>query len=427
MFRRDQLLTQEHEARRQQKSPAQAPRSQASQVHVGPIAHKQGQEDIDIGLAGRQGIGIVKAVPDKVQYIDGKAQQKEDQKPYVHGLFLQADPGRGQIQGKEQQHSGAAVDVGPVVEPLLRLHSHKVPGQHVDDRKILGDGLGEAELIGSRIGQGRDLREKEHRRKASGQKAAGCKAQAPAQEGREALRLMQDIQGQEIDHQEQAGHNGDIVVGQDAESQGPGIKSPPLLLHQKLQSPYDQGEQNDAVQPHEVPVIGCHIAGKGIEDAEEGGAEVPGPEPVPQVPGHGKARKAQLSHHHHRHELDDIGLGTEDHKPVQGTCQIVGIEGRKVDSQSHVPAVKEGASGAELLLKLRKEGRILVIHIRPEEALFPEGEDAVTDQYRHKDQHQSEKGRPIGRHRGAEKASAPPLPVQIFHFHVFTVHSFPPF
>ena len=96
-----QLLRQENEAdaapeRQRDVLPWSRP-----QIHKRPKTDEKHQENIDKGLAARQAVGIMESVPDKIQDINGKAGEKEQDEPAVNRFFPDGNLGAAKIQKKE--------------------------------------------------------------------------------------------------------------------------------------------------------------------------------------------------------------------------------------------------------------------------------------------------------------------------------------
>ena len=73
----------------------------------------------------------------------------------------------------------------------------------------------------------------------------------------------------EIKHQKQAGHDGNIVVGQNGKPKGHAVEHSLLFPHKTLQSVNDQREEENAVQPHDIPAVRRHISGQRIKNPEK--------------------------------------------------------------------------------------------------------------------------------------------------------------
>lgn len=75
-------------------------------------------------------------------------------------------------------------------------------------------------------------------------------------------------QHQEIQHQENTYHDGNIVIGQDAQRKADAVQPVFPFSHQLFKPQGYQGEQENTIQPHHVPVIGRQIAGHGIKNGK---------------------------------------------------------------------------------------------------------------------------------------------------------------
>ena len=171
-----ELLAEQEKARRPQISVQNLLPLQLPHMPVRVMAHGQHQEDIDKGLSRRQGIRIVQAMPDEVQHIGAEAKQQESCQPHAAEFLPDGDAPVHQVQRYHQQHRAAAVDIGPVVQPPLRIDAHAVPGQHIQDGEIGLYLLREVHVPEIRPQDGADLGDQQHRRHASRQKGVQGKA-----------------------------------------------------------------------------------------------------------------------------------------------------------------------------------------------------------------------------------------------------------
>ena len=75
------------------------------QKHIGPIADEEHQENVDEGLPAGEAVGVVEPVPDKVQHIDGKAGEKQQQQAAVHRLLPDRYLPAGQVEEEEEERT----------------------------------------------------------------------------------------------------------------------------------------------------------------------------------------------------------------------------------------------------------------------------------------------------------------------------------
>ena len=372
----DQLLTEQDEQAADAQRHAQLLPRHGPSVQIDLIAHRQQQENIDEALPAGKAVGIMKAVPDEVQYVQGEAQIKEDQQRTVDRLPPQRNLPVHKVEGQHQEDHGAAVNVGPVVQSLLCLHQRHLSGQHVHNGEILLHGVRKAGICRSGSLQRTELRNQQNCRETSRQEGAKTEAQT-GQSSRPPVHGLQHQLAEEPEHQEEADHDGNVVVGQDAEPQTEHVHHRALSPYEALQSQHHQREQEDAVQPHQVPGIGGHVAAHGIEHTEDGTADIQLTVMSSEIHGTGEAGETDLQNNHIGHELDDQCLRQQHHQEIQRTGQVVGIEGGEIDAQTHVPGIEKRSPVLQLVLKLRKEGGILMVHIRAEKGSAPAGIDTL--------------------------------------------------
>ena len=310
-------------------------------------------------------------------------------------LLPQGDPGIYRVQRHQQKDRHAAVDVGPVIQPRLHGHVHAVPCDHVEEGKIEGQGIRKIELAEVGQVQGRIFRNEEHGR------------HSPREQGKEgetkscAHHLPQGQTGadepeQEKQDQKNADHDGNIIIGQDAQSQTDAVKLIFPLFYQSLQPQSDQREEENAVQPHHVPVIGCKIAGKGIENREGHQKEALRAKMPGQIKTEGKAAQTDFQGDQPGHEFDQISVRDQNDQPVEGACHIVAVQREKIGTDPHIPGIEKTFPIFQPVLHFRKEGNVLMIHVGVHEAFVSEGINPVDDENAAHDGEGNEKGEQAG-------------------------------
>ena len=208
-------------------------------------------------------------MPDKIQHIHGKACKKEQQQSAVHSLFFHRDLLTCQIQQKEEKYRDAAVNIWPVVQTDLRLHISDMAGDHIEDREIGSPRLWEIKVAGCRTLERTDLRQQNSHRESAGKQGVDSKPRTALHVFSYRSRFFQNKKCDEIKHQKQAGHDGNIVVGQNGKPKGHAVEHSLLFPHKTLQSVNDQREEENAVQPHDIPAVRRHISGQRIKNPEK--------------------------------------------------------------------------------------------------------------------------------------------------------------
>ena len=377
-----QLLAEQHEGRSARKGRTDVSDWHGAQMTVGLVAHQQEDKDVDEGLSGRKTVGIMESVPDKIQEVDAEAGQEEHFQRAVNQFFLPRNSPVQKIKYEKDINSRTAVDVRPVVQACLRFHAAHVAGEHVNDGEVALKGLREGGLRRGRLCERHDLRKEDDSRQGSRKEGKQRKQDDLFSEFFSVL-IIQETNDGKIDHQEDADHDGDIVVGENGKPQGNAVEIRLSFPDHNLQSQHNQRKEPDTVQPHDIPAVGSHEAGQGIECAEEPGAQPHTLRVALQIPGKGKSRQSGFDHHHGGHKFYHMIMGTEEHQPVEGARQIVGVKGHKIGAQSDVPAVQETSSGTQLVPEFLHEGGILMVHVQPEITFVPEGPDAAGRKYHH--------------------------------------------
>ena len=280
-------------------------------------------------------------MPDKVQDVDAEAQIEENEQEAVHDLLPKPDFPVHEVQRQQQEHECAGVDVRPVVKALLRLDERHMPCEHIDDCEVLRRGLREVKVARRRHLQRIDLRQQRHRRQPARDQRVDPEAQDTKSHDTCVPDPLEDIEADEVDDHEDAGHDGDIVVRKNREPQCDHIKHRALAAHEALEPQHDQRKQDDAVEPHEIPAVRRDVAGQRIQNRDEAAAECPLREATTKIPAHRDTREADLHNDHVGHELEDQSLRTEKQQPVQRTREIVGIERAEIDAETDIPAVQQ--------------------------------------------------------------------------------------
>ena len=350
------------------------------------------QEAKDKALPRRERIRIMKTVPDVVQHIDREARKEKEQKESVTHTLLNRHLSVREVQKKQLQGKHATVNIRPVIKAYLALHKGQLPRHHIKNRKIALKGLREVHLSGSRKSQRKDFRHENHRRKPRRNERGQSKAPRcfeyilPTQFRRNRLKDC-------IKNQKKADHNGYIVVREYTESETDDVLERTLAAHQLFRTEQNQREEDNAVKPHDIPGIGCHVGGEGIKYAENRRKESVSLTVPQQIVGHCDRRERRLYDNQKRHILNHKALRKEQDKPVQGACEVVSVNRGKVDPESYVPAIEQTAAVLKLILKLRKEGRILVVEVGAKKALLPEGINAALQKQKQHGKHRHKKGK----------------------------------
>ncbi len=380
------------------------------------ITHGKKKEGVQKRLSAGQTVRKMKTMPDIIGNIPGKANQHDKEKNTVHNFLLEGNLLVHNIQREQKEYAGTAVNIGPIIQTDFHIHKGHMSGQHVDHGEIGGQRRGK---FGAGRGcgfQGIGNRHQQYGSQSPGQKRIAGKTQTHPYiffptgargfalcclTGRE--RGMLNHQADEIQYQKQAQHNGNIVVGKNRKGQGNAIEKPLLFLHQIPETGENQRRQPDAIQPHNVPAVGCHVAGQGIGHGKEQGKETGMFKSAAQIDRHGKSRQTCLKDNEIGHKVNDACLGQKYQKQLKRTGQIIGKQGEKVRTQTNLPGIKKAAAVLQLFCKLGKERRILVIHIGAEKTPGSKGIDSL---YRKNNQQ--------GTHRQQEREKIDPFPLFAF-------------
>ena len=268
-----------------------------------------------------------------------------------------------------------------------------MPRQHIKNREIGAEGLGKIK-ISRRSGLQRvDFREQHHRRKSACSQGKRCELGAGGEKTTGLFRRIQDQKRDKIQYHENADHDGNIIIGKDRRPQGEAVQKRLFLAHQTLQPQHDQREQDNAVQPHDVPAVRRHISRQRVENPEKAHAEIIGPAMPAQIPGKAQTRQTDFEHNPVAHKFDNISLGTQHQQPVKGAGQIVGVQRGEIHPHADVPAVQQAAAVGQLVLEFGEKRGVLVVHVRPQKTLLAEGENSPLGEYDNHHNHRHKKCR----------------------------------
>ena len=288
-------------------------------------------------------------MPDEIEHICGKAQKHKGQKSDVRRLFPKSYFGIRHIQRHQQEDGHAAVDIGTVVQTCFHVDVHAVSCDHVKERKIESQRVRKIEF--AEVGQveRRIFRNEKHGRQSSCKKG---KESEPDGRGPHAFQGQPgaDELQQEIQHQEDAHHDGNIIVGENAQRQADAVELIFSFIYQSLQAHRDQRKQNNTVQPHHVPVVGRQKAGKGIKNGEGNQHEALRLEMAGQIKAEGEAAQTDFQGHQPGHELDQQRIGNQNNQPVEGARHIIAVQREKVGAYPHIPGIKETVPAFQLAL-----------------------------------------------------------------------------
>ena len=314
----------------------------------------------------------------------------------MRGLFPQRDLRIHHIQRHQQENGHAAVDVGPVIQTRFHIYVHAVPCDHVKEGKIKGQRVREVKF--AEVGQmkRRIFRNEKHSRQSSrkeGEEGVTDSRGAHVFQGHMGTDELQ----QEIQHKEDAHHDGNIIVGENAQRQADAVELIFSLIYQGLQPHRDQRKQDDAVQPHHVPVVGRQKAGKSIKNGEGNQCEALRLKMAGQIKTEGEAAQTDFQGDQPGHEFDQILIGHQNHQPVDGARHIITVQCEKIGAYPHIPGIEKAVPAFQLALHFGEKGDILVIHIGMHEALIPERIYAVDDENAAHDGEGDKKGKQAGR------------------------------
>lgn len=209
------------------------------------------------------------------------------------------------------------------------------------------------------------------------------------------LLAAENFVDEEAQQHENAGEKADVIVGENGEEQGQGVQGEAVLLQQLHHAQHHQRQQGKGVQPHDVPLIPQRPGAKAVEAAEKNERSVIFPKNGFQENGEEAAGQPQLDGHQQGEIPQQPPLRQQHADEIQRRGQIVGDKAQIVHAQTHAPGVEQSAAGADGLPEGHEEGIILVVHIRVEHGILPEGRIPTDDH----DRQQPYKGQGKGKGR----------------------------
>ena len=237
-------------------------------MRISPETDKQHQEDIDEGLSARKAVRIVESMPDKIQHIHGKLAKRAaavrstqpflSQKIFLHARYSK----RREIPRHRSKYLASGPDRSP--SPHFRYGGRSYRRSGNRKSTPLGNQSCRMPYSGAHRSPAAELCAK-----------SPPESRSRFQTSHSSPRIFlpvpvsSKIKCDEIKHQKQAGHDGNIVVGQKWRPKGSRNEHSLLFPHKTLQSVNDQREEENAVQPHDIPAVRRHISGQRIENPEK--------------------------------------------------------------------------------------------------------------------------------------------------------------
>ena len=154
-------------------------------------------------------------MPDVVQNIGVEGKQKEGQQEGVDDFFLVVDIPVHVIQRDKQEYSNTAVKVRPVVQTGLHIDDDQVAREHLQDGEIIGDAARESRVGAGSAHEGIGGRDDKHAGKRPGKQREEAEVEQFKQDLLKTCFRQADHAADEIEHQENAEHDADVVIAQD--------------------------------------------------------------------------------------------------------------------------------------------------------------------------------------------------------------------
>ena len=352
---------------------------------------KHGEADEE-GIAVGQVIGEVEAVEGEICPVVRHQRDKESQQTAEADARSQPDPAAGEEDRDEQHGKHRAVDIGQIVAALGGGIAVERAGEHIPEIEIARHGAREFVLRAGGIAQGDCGRDQDPHGKHAPDSGRPDEAEeildirrrlfVGRQSGKAGVVLKRAHHVPQ--HEENADHVADIVIGGDGKSEGDTVEQGTFALHDLFQSVDDKRQQHEAVQPHHVPRIGDEVGVEGVGNRERDGAVVVLFEHAAAEDRKGGAGGGDFQHLDEGDGLGEVVPREEQGDDVVRAAQIIGDQRQEAASHADVVGVGHRAEGKHLLAHEREEGGILVVHVDDHDRFVAEGIDAeggVADSY----------------------------------------------
>ena len=201
-------------------------------------------------------------MPYKIQGIDGKAGKKQKQHSAIYHLLPEPNLPASQIEEEKHQDCHATVNIGPVVQSNFHIYISYMSGKHIKNRKIGTDCFRKIKFSRGSHLKGIDLRKEHHCRQSSCHQRIKSKLSDIYCIILKFLSLstFQNQKSSKIYHQKNTYHNRNVIVGKNTYTKTNTVKHSLSFLNQPLQPQHNDRKQKNAVQPHDIPAIGRHVA-----------------------------------------------------------------------------------------------------------------------------------------------------------------------
>ena len=126
---------------------------------------------------------------------------------------------------------------------------------------------------------------------------------------------------------------------------------------------------------HGVQVLGVDINPKVVDMTNQGRLHIiePGLEDMLQENGKEQRSKTQFDGYQQGEILQHKTLGNQYRQQVQRRGQVVGDQTQIVQTHADAPGIEQTLTGAKGISEFYKEGIVLMIHIRIQHGIRPEG------------------------------------------------------
>ncbi len=377
-----------------------------TELRDGAEREDQQEEDVHEGLAVRQVVREVEAVPDVVEIVDVEGDGEEGDEHDRRDLFLQGDGLYVEIQDDQhdrpdaaedvrQDHVSAGADGGLEVAEMVRQEVEEAEVALIVFRERAGGGGAGLEcVVGGQQREG-GQQSGDARVEDAGEEGDGEPVRPDALQNRGLAvlrngefpggvgeRMVAEVVDEEVQDQEDGGHVSHVVGGHEEQGEGEAVEKRFALFHDVLDPEHDEGQQHHAVHPHDVPVVGDEVAGEGVQEAEARGDGVVLPElgRLLEVVGEEGGGESGL-----QHDDDADGHGhvlvaeEQDDQDGDGARQVVEQVAEEVATAAGLPGIGETAAVGDAVIELREERPVLVVEVHAQDGHIAKGDHAVGD------------------------------------------------
>ena len=307
-------------------------------------SHIEQKEAVYEGVTVRQIRRKMKTVDHEIQRLDACAEKHEDHEYGEKDLLSLVSFLIKKIHGQEDHGEHTGVDVGKVL--ISRENGSPCSEKMVcDELPDIGIDLKIREARAAHLGLGQCKGDR-------GKNECGCHGGADGndREPDEAkkhdfsvlLRIkVREQKDQTVEADQDADQDGQIKVDDHGEGEADIVEHFPLPGKQPLKPQNNEGEEDDRIQPHDIPVKAGHIGRKTVQKSEEQYTRIVLSEMLLKIIRERGGAETDLDHDEDGDRLRESCGREPEVEQIQRRGRVVGCLGQKIFPQSAFPAVEE--------------------------------------------------------------------------------------